>query len=1005
MASSVHRIEASLKPNFRDPLGEKTKRRIAEDLGIPVDDVRTARVHYIEGNLAKRDLNFLARELFSDQIVENVAVDRPIGLDADWLVEVGCVPGSKDPVGDTATSTINGLPGKQYKGKVHATTLYGIKGDLAPEQAERIAREKLIYSTEIDRYKVTRNRSRLGNQDYLGVPVIPEAQLRHRPRIELYDLSAMSDEELMKLSKERKLALNLEEMRAFREYFSQPKVISEREKVGLGSRATDGDLEVGGQKWSEHCDHKIFKSMVDYTDGRGRKKRIDNVFNTYLKKATLELKKKLPWVKSVLWDNSGVVEFNDKWLIAVKLETHNSPSAKHPYGGAITGIVGVYRDPMGTGKGGGLFFGYYGFLTGYPEDDGQMRAEIHPERLWEGIRHGVQDGGNKHGIPTVYGINYFEKGYKGKPGVIVGAGSLIPAKVNGKPGEEKELDAGDLIVMCGGRVGIDGIHGATESSMEGGEHISLGHVQMGDPYTQRIMHDFLLEARDKGLYKFIQDNGAGGLSSSVGETAHFRQGGGCRMDLKKVPLKYTGLDPWQILVSESQERMTVAVEPNKIRKFRRLARKYGVETSVLGEFNDSEKFHVVYGDTTVAYMDMNFVHDEVPQMRLEARWKSPKQRGLREPDHKSVMVRDHGEFLKKMLAQPNICGKEFINRQFDHEVQGTSAVKHLVGKGSDVYSDGVVLNPVLDSNEGLSMGAGVKPHYMHIDTYHGAACALNEAIMRNVSVGGDPSRAFAIDNFLWPSPIPSAKNADAEYKMAQLVRANQALHDYTLRFRVPCTSGKDSMSMDGEVVDREGKRHRVSALPTLHFLVGGKVPNISRCVTMDVKKPGDNVYVLGETKDELGGSEFYRMHGESGLNVPKVKARELKALYKSLFQAMQRGLVNSCHGCYDGGLAVAAAQSAFAGGYGMDIDLRKVPREARLRREKVLYSETQGRFVVTVSPENRAIFEAMIEGDYSRVGSVRSDNNFRVRGLDGKYIMNENIQDLKQAWKGPYANR
>jgi phosphoribosylformylglycinamidine synthase len=1002
MASNVHRIEASLKPNFRDPLGEKTKRRIAEDLSIPVEDVRTVRVHYIEGNLARRDLNFLARELFSDQIVENVAVDRPIGLDADWLVEVGCVPGSKDPVGDTATSTINDLPGKKYRCKVHSTTLYGIKGNLAPEQAERIAREKLIYSTEIDRYKVTRNGSRLGSKDYLGVPVIPREQLRHRPKIGYMDLSGLSDEELLEISRERRVALNANEMRRIGGHLSDPQVAEERKRLGLHG-ITDAELELLGQTWSEHCKHKIFNAKVHYTDEKGEVTEINSVFNTYLKKATLELKEKLPWVKSVLWDNSGVVEFNDKWLIAVKLETHNSPSAKHPYGGAITGIVGVFRDPHGTGKGGDVIFGYYGFLTGYPEYDGELIPEIHPERLWEGIRHGVQDGGNKHGIATVYGINHFDGGYMGKPGVVVGAGSLIPAKVNGKPGEEKELDAGDLIVMCGGRVGIDGIHGATESSMEGGKHISLGHVQMGDPYTQRKMCDFLIDARDKGLFEFIQDNGAGGLSSSVGETAHFRKGGGLMMDLKKVPLKYAGLDPWQILLSESQERMTIAVDPGRIKEFRRLAKKYDVEASVLGEFNDSGKYHVVYGNKTVTYLDMDFVHNGVPQMELDARWLSPQQRDLKEP--KCPRVKDHGELLRKMLASPNICGKEFITRQYDHEVKGTSAVKHLVGKGSDVASDGVANNPVLETNEGLVLAAGINPNYMKIDSYHGTACSLNQAIMRNVAVGGDPERMFNIDNFLWPSPLPSKKNPDAEYKMAQLVRANQALHDYTLGFVVPSISGKDSMSMDGELKDKKGKTHRISAPPTLHFLTGSVIPDVQKCVTMDVKKPGDFVYVLGTTRDEMGGSELYGMRGELGVNVPTVDVGELKPLYESLHRAMQAGLVDSCHVCDGAGLAVSLAQSSFAGGYGMNIDLRKVPREARLRREKVLYSETQGRFVVTVSPENRAKFEAMMEGEYSRIGAVRGDNNFRVRGLDGKYIINEDIQGLKQAWKGTYANR
>ncbi|MCX6815068.1 MAG: AIR synthase-related protein [Candidatus Aenigmarchaeota archaeon] len=1001
MPSQAHRIEASIKPGFRDPLGERMKKTIVEELGIPVEEVRTVRTHYIEGNFGPRDLDFLARELFSDKIVENVSVNRPVGLDSDWLVEVGPVPGSKDSVGDAATRTINGLPGKRYKCKAHATTIYGIKGDLSPEQVERIAREKLIYSTEIDRYKVTKNRRRLGKDDYLGAPVIPEEQLRHKPMIELYDLSSMSDDELLKLSVKRRISLNKEEMKEIARYLLRDE---DRKELGLQGKATDGELEIAGQSWSEHCKHKIFNAKVRYTDGRGKTKEIDSIFNTYLKKATLELKEKLPWVKSVLWDNSGVIEFNDKYLLCIKLETHNSPSKVHPYGGAITGIVGVFRDPKGTGKGGKLIFGVYGFLTGDPEYDGELLSEIHPGKMWEGIRVGVEKGGNPHGVPTVYGINFFDDGYMAKPVVIVGAGALIPKEVNGKPGEEKELDYGDLIVMCGGRVGIDGIHGATESSMEGGKHISLGHVQMGDPYTQRKMFDFLEDAMERGLYKFIQDNGAGGLSSSVGEAAHFRKNGGFRMDLKKVPLKYKGLDPWQILVSESQERMTVAVDSGRIKEFKKLAREYDVEASVLGEFNDSGKFHVVYGNKNVTYMDMDFVHDGVPQMELNARWKTPKQRGLREPE--LAKISDYGSVLKEMLARPNICSKEFINRQFDHEVQGMSVVKHLVGKESDAYSDGVVQNPDLESDEGLALGAGMNPHYMHIDTYHGAACALNDGIMRNVAVGGNPSMMFNIDNFLWPSPIPSPSNPDAEYKMAQLVRANKALHDYTLKFKVPSISGKDSMSMDDkDVKDRQGNTRRLSAQPTLQFMVGSKVPDILNSVTMDVKNPGDIVYVLGTTKDELGGSEFYRMQGAYGLNIPKVAAGKSLSLYKRLHRAMQQNLVNSCHGCYDGGLAVSAAQSAFAGGYGMDIDLGKIPMKGVSSDDRTLFSQSQGRFVVTVSPEDVESFEKTMKGECARVGNVRNDDYFRVKGLNGRYIIKEDIGELKHAWKHRYAGR
>ena len=368
------------------------------------------------------------------------------------------------------------------------------------------------------------------------------------------------------------------------------------------------------QTWSEHCKHKIFNSRIDYTDGRNKLK-IDSLFKTYIKGSTEKIRKakgKKDFCLSVFVDNAGIIKFNDDHNLVFKVETHNSPSALDPYGGALTGIVGVNRDPFGTGIGAKLIFNTDVFCFASPFHKKKLPPRIlHPRRIYEGVREGVEHGGNKSGIPTVNGSIVFDERFLGKPLVYCGTAGIMPAKLKGKTTHEKEIKPGDVIIMTGGRIGKDGIHGATFSSEELHEGSPVTAVQIGDPITQKKMTDFLLIARDRGLYRAITDNGAGGLSSSVGEMATYS--GGCEMDLTHAPLKYAGLQPWEILISEAQERMTLAVDPKKINAFMELARKMDVEATVLGKFTESGKFHVRYGGKTVAYLDMEFLHDGVPQ--------------------------------------------------------------------------------------------------------------------------------------------------------------------------------------------------------------------------------------------------------------------------------------------------------------------------------------------------------------------------------------------------------
>jgi len=975
----AHRIKVGFKENIVDALGKSVHKRIIEDLHIPVKDVKTIDVYTIDADLPQEQLKVLGQDLFADPITQVFSYDRPLATGFSWLIEVGFKPGVTDNVGKTSREALEDVLGIKVGG-VYTSRQYLIAGNIPREQVERIASE-LLANQLIERWEI-RSINEWDGQRGMSV-FVPVVKLEHEPSVVEIDMN-VGDEELMRLSKEGILALSLKEMRTIKEYFNATEVVNGRERVGLSNKPTDVELEAIAQTWSEHCKHKIFNALIEYEEG-GKTTRIDSLFESYIKKSTAEIAK--PWLVSVFEDNAGVIRFNDNWNLVMKVETHNTPSALDPYGGALTGIVGVNRDPLGTGRGAKLIFNTDVFCFADPYYDKELPPRLlHPKRIFEGVRRGVEHGGNKSGIPTVNGSIVFDNRFLGKPLVYCGTCAIMPARIFGEGSHLKKIEGGDLAVMCGGRIGRDGIHGATFSSEELHEASPTSAVQIGDPITQKKMSDFLLEARDLGLYHTLTDNGAGGLSSSIGELAQIS--GGCEIFLDRCPLKYEGLDPWEILLSEAQERMTVVVPPQKVDGFLALARRRAVEATVVGRFTNSGKFHVFYRDKTVAHIDMKFLHNP-PQMKLLAKWKPPQHE---EPHFEEQD--DLTETLKQMLSRLNICSKEYVVRQYDHEVQGGSVIKPLVGKENDGPSDAAVIRPLLDSEEGIVIAHGICPRYGDIDTYHMTACAIDEAVRNAVSIGASLAHLAGLDNFCWPDPVKSETTPDGEYKLAQLARANQALYDYTTAFGVPCISGKDSMKNDylsGGV--------KISIPPTILFSVVGKVEDVKKAVTMDAKSPGDVVYVLGVTRDELGGSEYYATHGLVGNNVPKVDAKAVE-LYHALSKAMSQELVASCHDCSDGGLAVALAETAFAGGLGMNIELAKVPRDGIQRNDTILFSESQSRFVVTVSPQNQRQFEEVIGGHiFAAIGHVTGDENFVVKGLNDKIIIRANIQELKDAWQ------
>ncbi|MDO8885611.1 phosphoribosylformylglycinamidine synthase subunit PurL [Candidatus Oleimmundimicrobium sp.] len=984
----IWRVEVGFKPGVVDALGGSVKKSIIEDLHISVNSVKTVDVYTIKANLNQEQVNKIASELLTDPITQFSSSNGTIAKNFSKIIEVGYKPGVTDNVGRTTVEGIEDLLNVEFKedeSVVHTSRLYLIEGDITDKEAERIA-TGLLANPIIEHYSIWsegnwRDRKKENKKYFMDIKsresFIAEVNLD------------VDDDELMKISAEGVLSLSLDEMRQIRDYFKDSKILEERKRVGLRDKPTDVELEMLAQTWSEHCKHKIFNAFIDYEED-GKREKIDSLFKTYIKRATEEIDK--DWLVSVFADNAGVISFNEDYNLVFKVETHNHPSALDPYGGALTGIVGVNRDPMGTGLGASLIFNTDIFCFGPPDFPYEKLPSkvLHPKRIFKGVRKGVEHGGNKIGIPTVNGTIIFDEAYVYNPLVYCGTGGIMPKKILGNESHVKIVKPGDLIIMVGGRIGKDGIHGATFSSTKLEETTSPTAVQIGAPIVQKKMMDALLEARDAGLYNAITDNGAGGLSSSVGEMAEFCNG--CVVDLEKTPTKYPGLDPWEIWVSESQERMTLAVPPDKIDDFMEICKKWDVEATVIGEFQPNGKIHVKYKGKTVLYLNMAFVHEGLFQLKLKAIWKQP---NFSFPNFSQP--NDLAPDLKRILSSLNVCSKEWVIRQYDHEVQGTSVVKPLVGKAEDGPSDAAVLKLLPDKKEGVVVSNGINPKFGEVDTYWMAASVIDEAIRNCVAVGANPSHIAILDNFCWGNPILSDENPDGDFKLAQLVRAAQGCYYAAVGLGVPFISGKDSFHNEYQVGDKT-----ISIPPTLLISAMGVTEDTEKAVTMDAKREGDLVYILGVTRNELGGSHYLMTKNLVGNSVPVLNAEVAKKLYESLNKAIMEGMISSCHDCSEGGLAVAAAETAFAGGLGMDLNLTDVPTENSLRDDEILFSETNSRFIVTVSPNKKADFERILKGNvFAQIGKVRADDNFKVIGKDKKFVINVNIYDLKEVWQKP----
>ena len=926
-------------------------------------------LYFLCGELSETDVARLCDELLADPIVQEARfglaseeVGTPPGA---TRIEVGLLQGVTDSVAGNllARGRLLGMTGLRAASSAQS---YLVVGDISEDDVHAIARH-LLYNDVIQYYQVGQLRPHVGVE-------LPSTEAR----AERIPLAAMSDEELVCLSRDRLLSLDLAEMHAVQRYYHQE-----------GRDPTDVELECIAQTWSEHCVHKTFKGIIEYSEATAHgvtHERIDSLIETHLQGATRDIH--ASWVRSAFVDNAGIIEFDEDWEVSFKVETHNHPSALEPFGGANTGIGGVVRDIIGVSARPIANTDILCFGPLDAELDALPSGVLHPRRIYNGVVAGIEDYGNKMGIPTVNGTIVFEQGYTANPLVYCGCVGIAP--VGSHP---RGARPDDLVVVLGGRTGRDGLHGATFSSIELTDETgetSGGAVQIGNPITEKMMLDAILTARDENLYTAITDCGAGGLSSAVSEMGEEI---GATVQLEKVPLKYQGLQPWEIWLSEAQERMVLAVPPENAARLRRICEGYSVEMTVIGEFTDSARLELYYGDEIVADTSMTFLHHGIPRRTLNAEWKRP---SYPEPDKEMEPSGEElAQALLSILAHPNVRSKEDVVRRYDHEVLGGTVIKPFVGVANQGPSDATVIRPLEthSSWKGIAIGCGFNPAYGAIDPYAMAVSAIDEAVRNVVAVGADPDRIAILDNFCWGNPLfPD--------RVGGLVRACKGCYDGAVHYGTPFISGKDSLN--NEYTDGVTGQ-QVAIPPTLLISALGIVPDVRHACTMELKAEGSVLYVLGETRKELGGSYYYRLRDTIGMSVPGLVPAG-RATAQALHRAIATGLVSACHDCSEGGLAVALAEMSLAGGLGATLSLECVPLggEDELADDWLLYSESNGRYLVEVAPELVDTFEALMDQvPHARAGCVVREPRLAVESCRGRQaLFSLPVAAIKKAWRG-----
>ncbi len=771
----------------------------------------------------------------------------------------------------------------------------------------------------------------------------------------LIDLLNVSDDELRGIAETLGLGLSLEELR----YIADHYVLRER-------RATDIELQTFDQTMSEHCSHKTFKGLIHTPEGT-----VDGLLKTYFRSLIDELKPE--WCFSVFEDNAGIVDLTDDVAVAIKVETHNHPSAIEPFGGAATGLGGVIRDILGVwadpiANTDVLCFGPLDYR--YEELPEGVK---HPLYLFRGVVGGIGSYGNSIGIPTVNGATVFDEDYTGNIVVYCGCLGVLP-----KDQYIRNVKRGDRVVLAGGKTGLDGIHGVTFASAElteESEEVSRPAVQIANPIEEEKIKRAVKQISDQRLGSGITDIGGGGLSCGVCETAD-RYGLGVEVHLDRIPLKAEDMAPWEIWISESQERMLLAVPPENLEKVLEIFGDEQVEATVLGVYDDSGIARLKYNDVEVGNIVLEALFNP-PRLERETSWVPAEK-----VDPETPEPADLGEILLKLLGSYAVCSKERVVRRYDQEVKGQTVIKPLQGWRAGP-SDASVLKPLDESWMGVSVASGVNPRYGKIDPYWMAASVVDEAVRNSVCVGG--RRWALLDNFTWGNP-------EYEDRLGGLVYACRGCYDTAKVYGAPFVSGKDSLYNESPLGP---------VTPTLLVTSLGVVPDIRKAVSMELKEPGNALYLVGVTKPELGGSEYLRLQGELGGSVPRVDAETNIEAYRRVLEAMDEGLVRACHDCSEGGLAVAVAEMAFTGGLGVDLNIGKVPVSEEMRDDALLFSESNGRLLVEVPPTATARFtEIMRDSPHACVGAIKEDEALTVT-KDGEPLFEVGLETLMVAWKTP----
>jgi phosphoribosylformylglycinamidine synthase II len=993
----IYCVEVSIRPGFPDARGLGLLGQV-EALGVGgVQSLAVADLYFVAGELDDDAVQRVVDLLLHDPVVEEAQWQRLEALERTamppdmWSVEVTLLPGVTDSV---AESLLAGARMIGVHGLRQAATgrRYTLTGDLAVGDVERIARG-LLANEVIQRYHVNE----------LAAPPFVEDVKRESwgvpgdvAAVEVIALREADDAGLLAISQARRLSLDLAEMQAIQGYYQA----EDREP-------TDVELEMLAQTWSEHCVHKTFKAVIEYSgpaagsvgdwepsrrDRPEQVERIDGLLKTYIRAATERAAK--PWVRSAFVDNAGIVAFDEQFDLAFKVETHNHPSALEPFGGANTGVGGVVRDVIGVSarpiaNTDVLFFG--------PADLPWERLPagvLHPRRIADGVVAGIEDYGNKMGIPTVNGAIFTDEGYTANPLVFCGCLGILP-----HGSHRTEPRAGDLAVVIGGRTGRDGLRGATFSSMEMDHQtgaIAGSAVQIGHPIHEKQVLEAVLLARDEGLYSAITDCGAGGLSSAIGEMGSEL---GAVVHLERAPLKYPGLRPWEIWLSEAQERMVLAVPPTNWPRLQAICAGLDVEATALGEFTGDGRLRILYGDDLVGDIDVQFLHDGIPRRHLRAEW-SPPQLSI---VNCQLTIDNLTDALLALLAMPETRSKEAIVRQYDHEVQGGTLVKPFLGAANAGPSDAAVLRPLdalrltnlpvsqSTSHRSVALSIGANPFYTALDPYCMAWAAVDEALRNVVAVGADPDQVSLLDNFSWGNPnLPD--------RLGSLVRCVQGCHDAAVAFGAPFISGKDSLN--NEYTGADGQKHAIPG--TLVVSALGIVPDVSCTATMDLKRSGDWLYIVGLTRGELGGSSLARRFGTSGSGIAPQPPENALEIYRALHQAISSGLVQACHDCSEGGLAATAAEMALAGGLGLELRLAVVPRTDDVSDDAAIaFCESLGRLLVEVRPSASDKFEALLAGHpMARIGRVRGDRSIVMTGLDGTTVIDTDLDAVELVWRG-----